>query len=148
MPGSARRYAVDFDGSGAIDLSRSVSDAVGSVANYLRRHGWQPGASVSFPARVSGEEYRRFATGNLLPLHPISELARSGVAAESVPASEQEEKAALIELATPGEPSEFRLGLHNFYAITRYNRSAYYASAVADLASMLHEARKAQEPGK
>jgi len=46
MPGSLRRYAVDFDGDGAIDLSRNTADAIGSVANYLKRHGWRTGEAV------------------------------------------------------------------------------------------------------
>jgi membrane-bound lytic murein transglycosylase B len=132
MPGSARRYAVDFDASGAIDLSRSPADAVGSVANFLRQHGWRPGAPVLLPARVSGEGYRAFATGSVEPLHALGVLAKAGVTpAGTAPAAG--ERAALIELAAPGAASEFRLGLQNFYALTRYNRSAFYACAVHDL---------------
>ncbi|MGE5638762.1 MAG: lytic murein transglycosylase B [Clostridia bacterium] len=136
MPGSARRFAVDFDSSGAIDLSRSAADAIGSVANFLRRHGWQPGQPVLLPARVQGEAFRRYATASVEPLATVGELAAAGVAvspqagAPVDPAS----RAVLIELANPGQASEFRVGLQNFYAITRYNRSAFYASAVHDLA--------------
>ncbi len=140
MPSSARRWAVDFDGSGSIDLSRSPADAVGSVANFLRKHGWQPGGLVLLPARVQGEGHRAYATGSVEPRHPVSELAKAGVLvdeADKVPG----ERAALIELASPGAMSEFRVGLQNFYALTRYNRSAFYASAVHDLAKAIREKR-------
>ena len=146
MPGSARRYAVDFDGSGAIDLHRSPVDAVGSVANFLKRHGWQAGAGVQINARVSGNGYEAYANGSLEPRTTLATLVAAGVQPEA-PMSEDlaGQRAALIELATPGEPSEFRIGLHNFYVLTRYNRSALYASAVVDLAKAL---RAAQEPGR
>jgi membrane-bound lytic murein transglycosylase B len=145
MPGSARRYAVDFDGSGAIDLHRSPVDAVGSVANFLNRHGWQPGGKVMFEARVQGEGYRPFADGRLEPKYTIAELMGAGVEPLGLPEELAGERAALIELASAGYPSEFRLGLQNFYVLTRYNRSAFYATAVAQLAGAL---RKAQEAGR
>ena len=147
MPGSARRFAVDFDGNGSIDLNGSASDAVGSVANYLRSHGWRPGSGVIYRAHVEGESYRGFADGSVEPRHRVEDLARAGVKVVGVPASDAADKGALIELATPGQPSDFRIGLQNFYVLTRYNRSAFYATAVADLAAALKKAR-AQDPGK
>jgi membrane-bound lytic murein transglycosylase B len=140
MPGSARRYAVDFDRSGSIDLSRSATDAVGSVANFLLRHGWQRGREVLLEARVQGEGYRAYATGSVEPRHTVGELARAGVTTDRSD-SLAAERAALIELASPGAPSELRVGLENFYALTRYNRSAFYASAVHDLARLIREKR-------
>jgi membrane-bound lytic murein transglycosylase B len=151
MPGSARRYAVDFDGSGSIDLHRSAVDAVGSVANFLRRHGWRPGGEVLLGAKVEGDGYQAYATGTLEPKATLAELAAAGVHPQApLPEAGAEQRAALIELATPGEPSEFRLGLHNFWVITRYNRSALYATAVSDLAAALRAEMRpaAQEPGK
>ncbi len=144
MPGSARRYAVDFDGNGSIDLHRSPTDAVGSVANFLKSHGWQTGGEVLVPARVQGDGYRAHATGSLEPKTSVAELVRSGV--EVAPdAAERlaEERAALIELESPGQPSEYRVGLQNFYVLTRYNRSAFYASAVWELA---REVKKNLQP--
>jgi membrane-bound lytic murein transglycosylase B len=145
MPGSVRRYAVDFSGDGRIDLQRNASDAIGSVANFLKGHGWQPGAEVLFPARVSGDAYRRYADGSVDPKHPIADLVRAGVEPQGLPAELGAARAALIELGTPERPSEYRLGLQNFYVLTRYNRSAFYASAVTDLG---RELRKAQEAGR
>ena len=138
MPGSARRYAVDFDGDGAIDLHRSAADAVGSVANFLKGHGWQPGGEVLLEARVQGEGYRAYADGSLEPKHSLAELARAGVLIPG-PAQRAEQRATLIELDAPGQASEYRVGLQNFYVLTRYNRSAFYAAAVAELARTIKQ---------
>ena len=141
MPGSARRWAVDFDRNGAIDLSRSPTDAVGSVAHFLLRHGWQRGSDVLLPARVQGEGFRKFATGSVEPRFAVAALTAAGVAVDNAE-KHSAAQAALIELATPGAPSEFRVGLQNFYALTRYNRSAFYATAVHDLAQVIKEKAK------
>jgi membrane-bound lytic murein transglycosylase B len=143
MPSSARSYAVDFDGSGKIDLQKSRSDAIGSVANFLKQHGWQRDADVLVEARVAGEAWRAFADGRLEPKHSLVALRQAGIEFDSPqPAGAA---AALIELASAERPSDYRIGLRNFYVITRYNRSAFYAAAVADLA---RELRKAYDLGK
>jgi membrane-bound lytic murein transglycosylase B len=134
MPGSSRRYAVDFDGNGRVDLLRSAADAIGSVANYLRAHGWQPGAEVMRPAQVSGEGWRAYA--GIEPRHSLKELAGAGISVGEVEGA----AAVLVELESPQRPSEVRVGFHNFYVLTRYNRSAFYASAVHDLAVELKRA--------
>ena len=136
MPSSTRAYAVDFDGNGRIDLQRSRVDAIGSVANFLRVHGWQRDADVLLEARVAGDAWRAYADG-LEPKHSMVELRQAGVEFDSPqPAGAQ---VALIELASAERPSDFRVGLRNFYVITRYNRSAFYAAAVADLARALRK---------
>lgn len=145
MPGSVRRYAVDFDGNGAVDLQRSATDAIGSVANFLKQHGWQAGAEAQFEARVSGHAHRAYSDGGIEPRHPIPDLRRAGVEPLDLPAELGEARATLIELETPQRPSEYRLGLQNFYVLTRYNRSTFYAAAVADLAKAL---KKTQELGR
>jgi membrane-bound lytic murein transglycosylase B len=142
MPGSIRRYGVDFDGDGTIDLQQSASDAIGSVANFLRQHGWQPGGAVWRPVRISGEGYRAFL-GGIEARIPVAELVQAGV--EPIGPLAPDARMALIELETPGGPSEYRLGLQNFYVLTRYNRSTFYAAAVADLAEAL---AKTQELGR
>jgi membrane-bound lytic murein transglycosylase B len=144
MPSSTRRYAVDFDGNGAIDLRRSPADAIGSVANFLKEHGWQAGGEVLFEARVSGEAWRALADGSVDPKHALDDLRRAGVQFPEVPSAESA-RAALVELETPERPGEYRVGLHNFWVLTRYNRSAFYASVVHDLAQAL---RKTQDLGK
>ena len=139
MPSSTRRFAVDFDGNGAIDLRRSPSDAIGSVANFLKEHGWQPGAEVSVPAQPVGEAWRPLADGSVEPKHGLGELRQAGVGFAANLA--EDTRAALIELETPERQSEYRVGLQNFYVITRYNRSAFYAAAVHDLAQELRRQR-------
>jgi membrane-bound lytic murein transglycosylase B len=143
MPSSARSYAVDFDGNGKIDLQKSRSDAIGSVANFLKLHGWQRDADVLLEARVAGDAWRAYADGRLEPKHSLVALREAGIEFDSPqPAGAA---AALIELASAERPSDYRIGLRNFYVITRYNRSALYAAAVADLA---RELRKAYDLGK
>ncbi len=144
MPSSTRRYAVDFDGNGSIDLRGSAADAIGSVANFLKEHGWQRATEVAIEARVSGESWRPLADGSVDPKYTFSELRAAGVELAQPPRDENA-PAALIELETPERPSELRAAFRNFWVITRYNRSAFYASAVHDLAT---ELRKAQERGR
>jgi len=140
MPGSYLKFAVDFDGDGSVDLRASPVDAIGSVANFLKEHGWRPGEPLLLAAEVRGEAYRAYADGAVLPRHTLAELAKAGITArESAPAESL--RAALIELETPGQPSEYRLGFENFYVLTRYNRSSFYAAAVVDLALALRAAR-------
>ncbi len=136
MPSSTRRFAVDFDGSGAVDLRHSAADAIGSVGNFLKEHGWQAGSEVLYAASVSGEAWRPLADGSVDPKHSLEDLRKSGV---EFPAAGAPAQAALIELETPERPSEYRVGLQNFYVLTRYNRSAFYASAVHDLAQELRK---------
>jgi len=134
MPSSARRYAVDFDGNGKIDLQKSRTDAIGSVANFLKEHGWHPGAEVLLEARVGGDAWRALADGSVDPKHAQSDLRAAGVEFDGLP---EGVRAVLVELSTPDRASDYRIGLHNFWVLTRYNRSAFYASAVHDLAQAL-----------
>ena len=132
MPGSYRRYAVDFDGDGTIDLRASPADAIGSVANFLVKHGWRRGERVHLPARVTGDAHRELVDAGIEPKTNLSEMKRYGVETRTDLALET--PLALIELESPGAATEYRLGLRNFYVLTRYNRSVLYASAVYDLA--------------
>jgi len=138
MPGSTRRYAVDFDNNGAIDLRRSPVDAIGSVGNFLKEHGWLPGGEVLREARVGGDAWRALADGSVDPKHAAADLRAAGVEFEGMP---EGVRAVLLELETPDKPSEYRIGLHNFWVLTRYNRSAFYASAVHDLAQAVKNTR-------
>ena len=143
MPGSYRRFAVDYDGDGAIDLRASPSDAIGSVANFLVKHGWQRGERVHLPARVAGgntsEAHRALVDAGIEPRTALAEMKRYGVETRTDLALDT--PVALIELESPGSMTEYRLGLRNFYVLTRYNRSVLYASAVFDLAQEIKSKR-------
>lgn len=141
MPGSYRRWAVDYDGDGVPRLRSSPTDAIGSVANFLRVHGWTPGAPVTFPVDVGAADIPPLLAAGIKPSISLARLAAAGIALPDEPEISPDTPAALIELQTPDKPSEFRAGLENFYVITRYNRSSFYASAVYDLAQALRMAR-------
>jgi membrane-bound lytic murein transglycosylase B len=147
MPSSWRRYAVDFDGDGRRDLLGSPTDAVGSVANFLREHGWVPDAPVAYPVRVEGDAWRSFADGGVEPVHPLATLASAGVTVDTfAPTLAEDARAVLVELETPNAPSDLWLGFQNFHAITRYNRSSFYAISVIELANAVRAAYGA--PGR
>lgn len=127
---SYRRYAVDFDADGKRDLWDNTADAIGSVANYFQRHRWQPGAMVTTPTAVNGEQVQALVGMGIKPHTPMAQLRIQGVMPEGN--VNPDEMAALIELETQ-EGHEYWLGLNNFYVITRYNRSPLYAMAVYQL---------------
>ena len=140
MPTSYLNYAVDFDGDGVSDLRGNAADAVGSVGNFLKRHGWRAGEPVQRAARVNGNGHGAYADGNPLPRHSLEELTQAGVEARGT-ALPADTRAALLVLQSPQRPDEFRLGMHNLYVLTRYNRNVFYGVAVSDLAEALRAAR-------
>lgn len=132
MPGTYRRFALDYDGDGLRDLRTSPGDAIGSVANFLKGHGWEAGQPIAARARVTGEAYRKLVDAGIKPVYRISDLPSYGVTTTAdLPV---EAGCALLELETPGQDSEYWIGLQNFYALTRYNRSSFYAISVFELA--------------
>jgi membrane-bound lytic murein transglycosylase B len=144
LPSSIRHFAVDFDGDGRVDLERSPADAIGSIARYLQAHGWQAGAPVAVPARLAGEAPAELLAADITPSFLPEELAAHGVRAAK--GDNHPEKAALIELASPRTTPEYWLGYQNFYVITRYNRSSFYAMAVFQLAEALRRRQAGEEP--
>jgi membrane-bound lytic murein transglycosylase B len=138
MPGTIRRYAVDFDRDGRRDLAASATDAIGSVGNFLASHGWIAGAPIAFPAAVDDEARARFIDGGVDPVHRVAELREFSVAfSESI---DGETPCVLVELESPDAPSAYLVGLENFYVLTRYNRSSFYAAAVLQLAEAVKTA--------
>ena len=139
MPGSYRRFAVDYDGDGVPDLRMSPTDAIGSVGNFLAKHGWLRGERIELPARVNGEGHRKLLGSGIEPKTPLGELKAFGV--ETRTDLPLDTPVALIELENAENPAEYRIGLRNFYVLTRYNRSVLYASAVVDLAQEIKNRR-------
>jgi membrane-bound lytic murein transglycosylase B len=131
MPTSFRSYAVDGGGDGHRDLWSDWSDVFASVGNYLKVHGWRSGEPVMTTADVSAADIDGIETQKLDLSTTIGELRKRGVKLDTgLPA---DSKAVLIRLEG-ASGAEYRVGFTNFYAITRYNRSAMYASVVSDLA--------------
>lgn len=135
MPGSWRQQAVDFDGDGRIDLMSSPVDAIGSVAHYLSAHGWRPGQTTHYTVVLPADrrERARLLAPDIKPSFTATELAAAG-ARPSEAALEHDGPLAVIELQNgPRKAPTVLLGTQNFWVVTRYNWSAYYALAVIEL---------------
>jgi membrane-bound lytic murein transglycosylase B len=139
MPSSYRTYAVDLDGDGRRDLWSSMSDVIGSVANYLHRHGWQFGQPVTYPAAVAANaDLSLVAASDFKPQQTLDALGGAGFAARTPTARR-------ADAATPGDTlaavarleekdgDSYWITFDNFYVLTRYNRSPLYAMAVYEL---------------
>ena len=133
IPSSYRAYAVDFDGSGSRDLWRSLPDALGSVANYLKVHGWQQEAPIVLAVDQVPEGLSEDFP--IKPEHTLADLAEMGIEFDAA-AMAMDTPATLIELEAEQGP-EYWIGLNNFYVITRYNRSPLYAMAVTQLSKAI-----------
>lgn len=144
IPSSYREYAVDFDHDGQRDLWHNTADAIGSVANYFRRHGWRPDAPIASKARINGQiksdAIKKLVKKNLKPTLTLAQLSAQGVTLETAqPATIPDTiKATLIELENRSG-NEYWVGYHNFYVISRYNHSALYSMAVYQLATELRQ---------
>lgn len=143
MPGSIRKFAVDFDGDGKVDLRSSPVDAIGSVANFLVQHGWKSGEPIAFPATLAaaepGRSWEMFIGQSLEAKFRLDELKAAGVVPTAEPPSDM--LFGLVDLQNGGEPTEYWLGANNFFAITQYNRSFFYAMSVVELGRAVRAAR-------
>ena len=138
MPSSFRNYAVDFDGDGHINIWTNPDDAIGSVASYFKRHGWVAGQGVVSRATVQGERADQGLTTGIDPASTVGQLRALGWSVHDALRDDLPVTAFRLE----GENGpEYWLGLKNFYAITRYNRSVMYAMAVHQLSEQLVQAR-------
>ena len=141
LPSSIRSYAVDLDGDGHIDFDTGPIDAIGSVANYLAQHGWIPDAPIAVPALLSpATDPQPLIDAGIEPTLSPQQLADAGVTAAA--SNPPDAPATLVDLETPGAATEYWLGYRNFYVITRYNKSSFYAMAVLELATALRETRQ------
>lgn len=136
MPSSIRQFAVDFDGDGKTDLRNSAVDAIGSVANFLVQHGWKKGEPIMFPASVAttskdNNSWEPLIGQGLVTKYSVEELKAAGVSPGAEPPAEM--RFGLVDLQNGAEPTEYWLGGNNFFAITQYNRSFFYAMSVVDL---------------
>jgi membrane-bound lytic murein transglycosylase B len=139
MPSSYRAYAADFDGDGVADIWNNPVDAIGSVANYFKAHGWRTGDPVVFAADATADvapEWFVRSRKDLKPTRTVAQFAEVGVVPREPVAPEAMATAMKFELQ---DGFEYWLGLHNFYVITRYNHSAMYAMSVYQLSGRLAE---------
>ena len=134
MPSSVLKYAVDFDGDGHIDLHRSTADVIGSVANYLAQFGWQAGLPTHFDvaAPVDNTDRNVLLGPDIVPLFSAQEMTERGARLAQA-AFNVTSKLALVELQNGAAAPSYVAGTSNFYAVTRYNWSSYYAMAVIGL---------------
>ena len=134
MPSSVVKYAVDFDGDGKIDLTNSPADVIGSVASYFKAFNWQPGQPTHYPVSFDEARLDRDAllAPDILPTFSVASFTAKGAVLEGA-ALQHTGPLALVELQNGEAPPSYVAGTENFYAITRYNWSSYYAMAVIEL---------------
>ena len=134
IPSSYRAYAVDFDEDGLTDIWENPTDAIGSVGNYFKQHGWREGAEIITPASIPDGDISALLTKELEPKLTMADVTAGGVITEEQ--INAAEKVKLLQLENK-DGYEYWVALHNFYVITRYNHSALYAMAVYQLAAAI-----------
>jgi len=135
MPSSYRAYAVDFDGDRKRDLNRK-EDAIGSVANYFKQHGWKAGEPIANEAKIDGLRFSEIENQGPEPKYDVKQLRKYGIV--PVQTVDKNQLAALITLEDQAGPL-YRLGYNNFYVITRYNRNKNYAMSVYELSQLIRK---------
>ena len=130
MPSSYRAYAVDSTNDGKRDIWGCWNDVIGSIANYFVRHGWQSDGEVVSRASLGGQWQDTVPRNTLKPTSTVGSLSQQGVLfATNLP---DDHKSQLLTLQGEQNP-EYWVGFHNFFVITRYNRSVMYALVVHQL---------------
>lgn len=158
MPSSIRSFAIDGDGDGRIDLRQSPKDAIASVANFMRQHGWQPGMPIYFPVQEGGVgEARALADGEPQLKYTIQDLIGKGILTKDqgdlqAGGVELQSKALIVDLPYPDKDGSdqvrYVVGLNNFLTIVQYNRSYFYAQSVAEFAEALGYKNQSVVPAK
>jgi membrane-bound lytic murein transglycosylase B len=167
MPSSIRQYAVDFDGDGKIDLRNSPVDAIGSVAHFLSVHGWRRGLPLVYPVKAPADDaaaqtWQPLLDKGLEATYSLDDIKAAGIVPTAdIPAASKADinaagaadtantintgsdvKYGLIDLQNGNGPTEYWLGSDNFFAITKYNRSYFYAMSVIDLSRAIRAAKE------
>ncbi len=145
IPSSYRRFGVDFDGDGRKDLLTNDADAIGSVANYLREHGWRPGDPIVLPLQLPVPPPAQWEAAGMKPSIPLADLEAAGI--KPVDGLAGTRLVSLVRLDNE-EAREYWLGFDNFYAITRYNHSNLYAMAVYQLSREILALKEREARGR
>jgi membrane-bound lytic murein transglycosylase B len=142
MPSSWVKYAIDFDGDGRVDLFNSSADVIGSVANYFKAFGWRRNMPTYYPVGFDAQtlDMAGLMAPDILPTFTPAAFAAKGAVLD-VTALQHPGPLALIELQNGDAPPQYVAGTENFYVITRYNWSSYYAMAVIELGREVAGAR-------
>jgi membrane-bound lytic murein transglycosylase B len=134
MPGNILKFGVDFDGDGRVDLRNSAADAIGSVANFLVNHGWSrevQGPPVYSADVAPSRAWEPMLSRGLVASYQPDELVAAGVIPRTgLPAGRLY---GLVDLQNGADPTEYWVANDNFFAITNYNRSYFYAMSVVEL---------------
>ena len=143
MPSSWVKYAIDFDGDSKIDLWSSPADAIGSVANYFKTFNWQRAMPTHYPVSFDAArlDLDALLAPDILPTFSVASFTAKGAVLEGA-ALQHQGPLALIELQNGDAAPSYVAGTENFYAITRYNWSSYYAMAVIELGLAVAAARQ------
>jgi len=142
MPSNYRRFAVDADANGRIDLWSDWPDVCASIGNYLKEHGWNAGEPVLTEATVAPEKAGELDGRKLELSETVASLAAKGVSLDTVLPPEAP---AILIAADEPDGIHWRVGYNNFFVITRYNHSALYAMAVYELAAAVKQRMLASE---
>lgn len=135
MPSSYRAYAVDFDNDGFTDIWNNPVDAIGSVANYFKRHGWKAGEPVVAKVKPAAAANKALANQSLKAEKKLGDLRKAGFSVEG--GLPDATPAGLVLLLDGPQGDEYWAGMTNFYVITRYNTSRMYAMAVYQLSQAI-----------
>ena len=156
MPSSIRSFAVDGDGDGRIDLKQSPKDAIASVANFMKMHGWQVGMPISFTVQAGAvPAAKELADGEPQLKYTVQELIDKGILTKQQGdlqsgGVEPTSKAFIVDLPYPDKDGidqvQYFVGLNNFLTIVQYNRSYFYAQSVAEFAEALGYQNKSVVP--
>lgn len=143
MPSSQRRWGVDFDGDGKVDLIHSPTDAIGSVGNFLKSHGWIKGETAVISVIAPDPLPEAYQKVDIKPAIAVTQFRDSGFGfgEQGLTAGLADAPATLVSLSSPKIATQYWLGFNNYYVVTRYNRSAAYAMSVIELAEAIRQAR-------
>lgn len=136
MPSSWINFAVDGDEDGTVDLFHSRKDAIFSVANFLKVHGWETGKTTRVGVNIEHtDNMAELLAPDIVPTFTPAVMEEKGVKLAGKTLAD--EKLALIELVRGDAEPAFVAGGQNFFVVTRYNRSSFYANAVLELSEAL-----------